>query len=197
VSNACPDRQMLSVYLDGELPSPWKEKLESHVSGCPECAGRIKAYRNIALIPGGGAATGEEIAVNAAGERVWQRLDASMKRGRMFPRSRAIWRRSVSLPVPVAAALLVVALTFAWMQWTPDADEMVGVSFTSETELDVPVQDMESVIEYLIARSGSEMLILRLPETQSFVSNGEPAIIRAADYSRQLASWNMQGRRRN
>jgi len=184
---------MLSVYLDGELPSPWKEKLEKHVSGCPECSGLIREYQNASLVP----ATGEEADLSAAGERVWQRLDASMKRGRMFPRRRAIWRRNVSLPVPVAAALLVVALAFAWMQWPSDADEMAGVIFASDNEFDVPVHDIESVIEYLIARSGSEMLILRLPETQSFVSNGEPAIIRAADYSRQLASWNMQGRRRN
>ena len=178
---------MLSVYLDGELPSPWREKLESHVSNCPKCAGRIKAYRTISPA----SAIGDE--AGAAGERVWQRLSVSIDRG---PRRRAIWRRNVSLPLPAAAAaILMVAMAFALL---PNrADEMTGVSLAAETELDVPVQNMESVIEYLIGRSGSEMLILRLPESQSFVSNGEPAIIRAADYSRQIASWNTQARRRN
>ena len=178
---------MLSVYLDGELPSPWKEKLESHVSDCPLCAGRIKAYKSISQ----GNETGGEAAVSAAGERVWKRLGVS---GRTFPRRRAIWRRSVSLPIP-AAALLVVGLVFAFSFL--GSSEATGVSHVSETEFDLPVQDIESVIEYLLARGGSETLILRLPESQSFVSNGEPAIVLAADYSRQIASWNMQGRRRN
>jgi len=189
VSKACPDRQMLSVYLDGELPSPWKEKLESHVLDCPLCAGRIKAYKSISQ----GNATGEETTVNEAGERVWQRLNVS-RSGKMFPRRRTIWRRSVSLPIP-AAALLIAGLAFAFLFLrTPDA---ASINHISETEFDVPVQDIESVIEYLIGRGGSEMLILRLPESQSFVSNGEPAVVMAADYSRQIASWNMQGRRRN
>jgi len=179
---------MLSVYLDGELPSPWKEKLESHVSDCPLCAERIKAYRSISLKTSGG----EEASVNAAGERVWKRLNSSMGR---FPRRRAIWRRSVSLPIP-AAALLIVGLAFAFLLvGSPDTE--TGITLASDAGLDVPVQDIESVIEYLIGRSGSEMLILRLPDSQSFVSNGEPAVVLAADYSRQIASWNMQGRRRN
>ena len=54
---------MLSVYLDGELPSPWKEKLEEHVSGCPECAGRIGAYKSAAPVP----ADGEGADAGAAG----------------------------------------------------------------------------------------------------------------------------------
>jgi len=193
MNKVCPDRQMLSLYFDGELPSPWKEKLEEHVSGCHECAEQMETYRSISLAPG---AVGGEAVVSEAGERVWKRLDASMKQGRVFPRRRAIWRRSVSLPVPAAAALLVIGLAFAFVM-IPMVDDMEGVTFASETEFEVTGQNMESVIEYLISRSGSEMLILHLPASQSFVSNGEPTIIRAADYSRQVASWNIQGRRRH
>ena len=198
MNKVCPDRQMLSLYFDGELPSPWKEKLEDHVSACPECAEQMETYKSLSLASsaGGGAVTGDEAVVNEAGERVWKRLDASMKQGRMFPRRRAIWRRSVSLPIPAAVALLIVGLVLAWVM-VPTVDEMAGVTLASETEFEVPAQNMESVIEYLISRSGSEMLILHLPESQSFVSNGEPTIIRAADYSRQVASWNIQGRRRH
>jgi len=183
---------MISVYLDGELPSPWKEKLEKHVAGCPECAGRIEAYRSISPVCG----TGEAAVVDAAGERVWERLSASTKRGSAFPGRRALWRRRVSLPIPAVAAALVLGLTFAWTFRVPQIQEASGeMSIVSEAEFGVPEQNMESVIESLIGRSGSEVLMMRLPESQSFVSTGEPAMIRAADYSRHAAA--RQGRGRN
>jgi len=98
------------------------------------------------------------------------------------------------MPLPAAAALLILGLAFAWIFGQPRTQE-APITLASEAELFAPAQDMASVIEYLIGRSGSEVLMLRLPESQSFVSNGEPTIIRAADYSRQIASW--QGRRRH
>ena len=181
---------MISVYLDGELPSPWKEKLESHVSDCRECAERMEAYRSVSF---GSAGAGED--AEGASDRVWQRLNASMKDGKRLSRRRAIWRRSVSLPIPAAAALIVLVTALALITAGPRTDGMSAVSLATETEFDLPASDMESVMEYLIGRSGSEVLMMRLPKYESFVSSGEPAIIRAADYSRQIASW--QGRRRH
>jgi hypothetical protein len=83
-------------------------------------------------------------------------------------------------------------MAFAWAAAPSGEGEMPVINLVSETDLFVPIQDMESVIEYLFARGSSDMLVLRLPETQSFESSGEPAVVRAADYSRQLASWNAQ-----
>jgi len=189
---------MLSVYLDGELPSPWREKLESHVSACPACAGRIKAYRSISSARSGEAPGGEG-AVGAASERVWQRLGASGGRAARPLPGRAIWRRRVSVPLPAAAAAAIAGMALALALWAPGPEgsarrDARPVTLAAEADLYVPIDDMESVVDYLIARSGSELLVLRLPEYQSFVASGEPAIIRAADYSRQIASW--QGRRR-
>jgi len=187
---------MLSVYLDGEMPSPWKEKLEDHVSGCPECAGQLEAYRGAAL----GHAAGEDEAARAAGARVWEKLSASViHRAEERPARRGpIWRRRVSLPIPAAAAaglLLVVGMALAWALYPPAEPEMGVSSCVYESGLYLPAQDMESIIEYLMSRGGSDMLVLRLPETQSFAASGEPAVVMAADYSRQLASWSGQGSR--
>jgi hypothetical protein len=181
---------MLSVYLDGEMPSPWREKLESHVEACPDCAGRLESYREAAL----GHESGEEgAALAAAGERVWERLGASVSRASPPRSRRPLWRRRVSLPIPAAAAALLAAgVAFSWaIAAAPDGgDEMPVISLVSETDLYAQAQDMASIIEYLISRGGDEMTILRLPDTQSFAASGEPAVVRAADYHRQLASWN-------
>jgi len=40
----CPEPQLLSVYTDGELPSPWKEKLEAHLGECSECKEKLKKF---------------------------------------------------------------------------------------------------------------------------------------------------------
>jgi anti-sigma factor RsiW len=46
----CPDRQILSVYLDEELPSPWKEKMEAHVSSCAECQAVLEKYQAVSFL---------------------------------------------------------------------------------------------------------------------------------------------------
>ena len=191
MSKTCPDRQMLSVYLDGELPSPWREKLESHVSGCPECAARIEAYKRAVPTPA------DEAREREAGERVWRRLGESAPRGRR-PVG-AIWRRSVPLPAVAAAAALAVGVAAAWAAWAPTEREadLVGFVSVSESGLYAPGQDMESVIEYLIGRGGDTLVLFELPGNLSFVSSGDPAIVGAADYSRQLASWRARERGRN
>jgi hypothetical protein len=60
--------------------------------------------------------------------------------------------------------------------------------FLSEEELPLPsimpAADMSSVIQYL-GYDGADIIILRLPESRSFAAFGEPAIIKAADYSRR------------
>ena len=189
----CPEHQLLSVYYDGELPSPWKEKLESHIAGCPGCKECLESYRRIS----------QEIiqpvpALDEAQERVWQRLEQSTRKAysRRYPAT--IWSRRISIPLPaaVAAAVLLAALAFVWVRSTPQAATVSGMAFAAEAEIDtqgyIPVSDMESVLQYLSSRDNGEMLIIRLPESRNFYNYGEPAIIKAADYSRNV----QQGRRK-
>jgi len=209
---SCPDRQLLSVYFDGEMPSPWKEKMESHIAGCTQCARRLEKYRRASLTAAGGLADGPEM--ESARERVWQKLEQrtgadaysmpAAQRGRAaLPATmpRAVWRRSVSIPLPAAAAtaaaaiILLIALAFLLALRVTGTEGMSGMTFASEAEIDapgiIPVSDMEDVLQYLGSRDNGEIIILRLPESRNFVNYGEPAIIKAADYSR-----NMPGRRK-
>jgi hypothetical protein len=47
----------------------------------------------------------------------------------------------------------------------------------------IPVADMNGVIQYLGNDDTADIVIIRLPESKSFMSFGEPAIVKAADYS--------------
>ena len=198
----CPDRQLLSVYLDGELPSPWKEKMESHIDGCPACARRLEAYRRVALGKAAAAAGEGDAALDAARTRVWQKLEQSMGADippagtatspRAVRRGATVWRRNISIPLPAAAAaiVLLVALAFLLVLRVTSTEGMSGMTFASDAEIDapgiIPVSDMEDVLQYLGGRDNGEIIILRLPESRNFVNYGEPSIVRAADYSRTV-----------
>jgi hypothetical protein len=129
----CPDPQLLSIYMDGELPSPWKEKMETHLTECSECRGK---FNNLAHLHGMfkiektedeapvGFALSERELMEKAKERVWQKLEAGhsfnsgrrvqgsgrIRNGGQF-RSYNMLKRKLSIPLPVAvAAALVIAL---------------------------------------------------------------------------------------
>jgi len=209
MAQLCPDRQLLSVYFDGELPSPWKEKMESHIAGCPQCARHMEAYRRIFRASAEDVFAGEEEAVK---ERVWHKLEqrTGMVAGtaawpKAWPsvvRDRAVWRRYISVPFPAAAAavILFVALTLAVALKITGSAANTGMTLAAETEFDapdtIPVSNMENVLQYLSSRDNGEIIILRLPESRNFVDYGEPAIINAADYSRQSTGRNMSGWRK-
>jgi len=197
VNQVCPDRQLLSVYFDGELPSPWKEKMEAHIAACPACARRLEEYRRVCL-------AGEAAGLESARDRVWQKLEPCIGVDAYVParavrRGAAVWQRRVSIPFPAAAAaaafFLIIAMAFLMVLRTTNTEGLSGMTLASEAELEepgiIPIANMEDVLQYLGSNDNGEIIILRLPESRSFVNYGEPAIIKAADYSR-----NVSGRRR-
>jgi anti-sigma factor RsiW len=168
---------MLSLYYDGELPSPWKEKLETHLEGCSRCMERLEQFRRLS----GALERGSSI--QAPAERVWRRLNNAEVREREVP----VWGRSVSVPLPllVAAAALLLAFGVFFVRTprgaaAPD-DSALAAAFDMQTI--VPVSDLEGVLQYLGGDDSPDIMIIRLPESRSFMSSGEPAIIRAAEYS--------------
>jgi hypothetical protein len=180
----CPDHQILSVYMDGELPSPWKEKMEDHLAHCARCREKLEAYRRGSrLLDRAGTGGDMEGILEGAKKRVWLKLQ-DRPEGHFSPRP-GVWRRSVALPLPAAAAAAVLfialgALAFRQFFFTPpDRGEMAAV------ELDlpgvVPVSDMSGVLQYLGNQDTGDIVILRLPESRNFMRAGEPRIIKAAE----------------
>ncbi len=43
----CPDKDIHSIYLDGELPEQFKSEYEAHVASCPKCAAELNKLRKI------------------------------------------------------------------------------------------------------------------------------------------------------
>ncbi|MCL2266901.1 MAG: hypothetical protein FWC17_03945 [Treponema sp.] len=204
----CPDKQILSIYLDEELPSPWKEKLEAHMADCPVCAEKYEKLRQlrrilkkdmtsggISALSDSGTCTEQEI--NDAKNRVWQRLASGGNRQRIRPNSR-LWQRRLSIPLPAAAAaaVIIVLVAVITLQGTrisnnammAQTDSGAGFSgFSAAADYEIPeflqVADINDILKTL-SSDGSDVIILTLPESQNFYRTGEPGIIRAADYNK-------------
>jgi hypothetical protein len=185
----CPNRQILSVYYDKELPSPWREKMEAHLALCPECKNRLEQYRSFSFP----AAGGEEAALNSRAEavkaRVWQNLAALEEKTAGLKPRQNLWRRSIVIPLPLAAAVAaLMAVAFTLVLLNRPAPMMVPqeISAANGIGLDLqgitPVSDIRGVFQYL--SDEDNIVILRLPESKSFMSYGEPLYIRGEDYVR-------------
>jgi hypothetical protein len=197
MNKVCPDRQLLSVFFDGELPSPWKEKMESHVASCPHCSKQLQIYQGLSL-----ASSAEDTALVSAKEKIWQKLEQGAGHespekadwSRVFPGNRAVWRRRISIPIPAAAAAVVLMAVLSFLfgirvTGTQGNGMAPDMTFASEAEFDMPsfisASDMENMMQFFDNRDNGDTIILRLPEITGFESYGEPAILTAADYSRQ------------
>ena len=196
----CPDHQIISLYLDRELPSPWKEKMENHLKNCPECRAVLSGYMKL----------GEHLSnvpaesIEAAQDRVWQKLSEqrAQRTGSDYLRvvrrpQKKIWNRSITLPLPLAAAAAVVIIIacFAIMgarggsQPLPQNSMAVaGMGLNDYGTIpimgQVPLQDMSDLLKYLSSQDNGDIMVIRLPESSKFSRTGEPALINAADYSR-------------
>jgi len=193
----CPDRQLLSVYLDGEMPSPWKEKMESHLAQCGGCREQLENYRRLFAQPEE-ALLHEKAAMEAAKDRVWQNLQSRRRVGR---RSRvfavaSVLRRKVSIPLPAAAAAAVIIFLAAfWIRGGSTSGsatkpaELAVIPNTILASEDMPniiipaSSDMKGALQYLGGFDSGDIIILRLPESRNFLNFSEPAIINAADYT--------------
>jgi anti-sigma factor RsiW len=174
---------MISLYHDEELPSPWKEKLESHLSDCSACRERLEWLRRLSAV----LSEPLDCSVEPARRRVWQRLRSSpaVAPERIWPQP--IWSRSVRVPLPLlfAAAALVLAFGVFFVR-TPRAAAPGSAALSAlDMQTLVPVTDLNGIWQYLGNDDSGDIVIIRLPESRSFNSYGEPAIIREADYSRR------------
>ncbi len=192
MNQECSFRQLLSVYYDREMDSPWKEKMEVHISNCADCASQLEEYKNVSFL----LAPAVDEPVDQAQQRVLQKLESPGHYSSYGTRpawSPPVWKRRVSIPIPAAAAVvfMLFGLAFLWIR-SPgklQKTEAVNMAITAETEIlpgVIPFSGMESVLQYLDGTDTGDILILKLPESRNFSSYGEPAIIKAADYSRMV-----------
>jgi len=204
---ACPEHEIISLYLDGELPSPWKEKMETHLETCAECRAVLSGYSDLGeYLPDLPAQT-----IEAAQQRVWEKLndnlsgnfrvispqDHNRENAAFRWPQKKVWNRSITLPLPLAAAAALVIIFAFFMALgvrgggqSPAPPNLMAAGTGLSDNGTVPAQNMGELLQYLSSQDNGDVTVVRLPESRKFSRTGEPALINAADYSKTRRALN-------
>jgi anti-sigma factor RsiW len=153
----CPDPSILSAYRDGEVPSPWAERIAAHVSSCAECARRIESHGRLSAVF---AVSPQADSVERAKARVAERLEASIAAS---PRTRrGPWQgAAIASETPGKAGIA----------------RPVSVPGTAGTAASGDFSDFASLLDYLNGQEGYIRITVDIPPNRKFAPGG-PAEIR-------------------
>ncbi|MDR3199818.1 MAG: zf-HC2 domain-containing protein [Spirochaetales bacterium] len=182
----CPDKELLSAYCDGEVPSPWKQRLDSHVRNCSSCQEIVGRYRTIGSILR--EQVQPELDIPAAFARVREKVFAA-------PRP-SLWKKRISLPLAAAAAAVIIIFG-GGMGLTFFARSAIGVPFAAErrarrADTMANIKDMNQLREILEEHESAQDIMIVLPDLQRFESRGKPVFLREADIAGAPEEWEMR-----
>lgn len=114
----CLDDSLLSAYVDGEVPSPWDERMKSHLSACAACRAKAAAYVRLKERLAGDETGAETLVFAQANARIAASLDFSGSRARGARESlhgfiAKFWSRQITMSMPIAAVGAVLILLSA------------------------------------------------------------------------------------
>jgi len=182
--------------------------MESHFSQCSVCEEKLKnlerlhelfkkdtSVRRTIVEKDAQDSTEREFEfMEEAKARIWQKLESR----RRFKSGVGLWQRRLSIPLPAAAAAAVIIALLA-MLWLRDGRQVNSNAFAQQPQESlynftlaaedefpgiIPAADISGVLQYL-TQDGTDVIILKLPESKNFSRIGEPEILRAADYQRR------------
>ena len=178
----CPDREILSAYLDGEIGSPWDRAIAEHMAACDRCR---EIYRRLEET--------RRILTQGPSEE-WREPMERVRRGILAhippaPRAVAAWRRPVSVPLPVAvlAAALLLALGVS-LALSIIRSNLGFVRITrapaggTEYQFAVPVDKVEALLRSVGGGDASLEDVITLPKNVKLIPVGEPRMGKAADF---------------
>ncbi len=181
----CPDRDILSAYIDGEIGVPWDEAIAAHTASCARCRAILDGLHE----------TRE--ALHREGEPDWKDPMERVRRGilahaaaRQAPSP--FWRRKVPVPIPLAALAATIVLCLGVALAVVLFRSNVGlVRITkapaggTEIQIAAPIGDLEALIRSIGGEDPSKEDIITLPKNVRLIPVGEPRMGKANDFPRK------------
>jgi hypothetical protein len=184
----CPDRKIISAYLDGEIEAPWDKAIAEHMASCAACRSlhdRLAETKR---------ALREEPVADVRGpmERVRRQL---REKARPVPREPAVWARRVTMPLPLAALaaalLLFFGITLAITQFRPRIG-LVRITKApaggTEIQISAPISELETLLKSVGAEDTTREDVIVLPKNVRLLPVGEPRMGKAAEFPK-VKTW--------
>jgi predicted anti-sigma-YlaC factor YlaD len=170
----CPDREILSAYLDGEIPAPWDQAVAEHLECCERCRELYARQEEVRRI----LRSEQPVSWQGPMERVRQGL---LTRLPPLRETVSAWRRQVALPLPVAAFAALLMLTLGVALAISIARMNVGFirvtrapSGGTEYQFAVPADKAEALLKQLGGEEVTREDVITLPKNVKLIPVGEP-----------------------
>lgn len=209
----CPEKELISVYYDGELPEPFGIKLKAHLDVCHNCRSVLESFKTISERFKSDAVDKKRL--DEAKLRVSSRLEllpTPKTEGSSFRNNYVyhnFWRRRIDIPVSAVAAACIVIIAGFFLLFTgtfydrnrsgqiPVAsgrgaeDTLISFPDDFQSSDNIPVaqniSNMNDILRFLEDEGDSNIVIIKLPETKNFNRYGEPRFLNASDRLRKGA----------
>jgi anti-sigma factor RsiW len=182
----CPDRDILSAWMDGELEAPWSRAVEEHLAACAQCRERLAVLeRTRALLR-----ADPEPDLAAPMERVRQSV---LAQGLAQPSPVArFWQRKVALPVPLAAAAVLLVMLLAGALVLALAQGSFGLIAISrppaggtEIRIAAPINDLNTLLGSLNQQAAFREDVIKLPKDVVLTPIGQPRMGKEQEFIRR------------
>ncbi|MCL2294120.1 MAG: zf-HC2 domain-containing protein [Spirochaetes bacterium] len=173
----CPDKEILSAFIDNELDGEFKKIVENHVNSCKKCSLEIESINSLRTL------LYDELPLSQikdAEEKIWHKIAPVVQKSK--PKKVSIWNMKIAIPVPVAAAAAVIFVSAVISLYSISFNRIndnyseprfsFSDSITFYREEDFSLFQAAQVID----------VDLTLPESTIFVMRGTPSLIREADF---------------
>jgi anti-sigma-K factor RskA len=183
----CPNPDLLSAFFDGEVESPWLERIRKHVDDCERCQGTLAEIERLSR-----ALHEDQVPrFEESLERTRERLKSSSHVAQVW-RKLPFWRTRISVPLPAVAAMLVlflgmggILIFFSTRPNFPFMSIKREPSGVTEVQVAAPIEDLEQLLRSLDREAVNQEIIINLPEDTEFLQFSEPKMLRADEYSRR------------
>jgi anti-sigma factor RsiW len=190
----CPNKDLLSAYLDQEIGSPWDAAIAGHLAACASCREKVAAWQDLS----GRLKEAQTPDIEAAARRVRQRIDLSLEEHAeekvpvrvptdlLVPAGHTVpfLRRQVLLPVPVlagglAAMFVLVAGLFFFAGKSGNDLTLARAELESLKTVHVyyPVQDQAQFLQMINSKSSTGDVVFDLPSSDQFKVIGQPEVV--------------------
>jgi hypothetical protein len=151
----CPDGQILSAWIDGEIPAALERGIRKHIESCSACGERLSSVSRVTELFANDTFPDEE----RVRERVWTRvlLGRASTLGGLFLFSPGSRNKMTVADLP------------------PE--------FMRQLAVTIKVDSMDQLLEFLSSQERLGEITIELPETSRLEPFGEPEFLRAAEYT--------------
>ena len=184
---SCPQKDIHSVYIDGELPETYRAEYEAHVASCARCQAELAKLRRLHELLAGVSApalTPARATDAAFTEQSFARLQTKLR----YRRNVNAAERTHALPfaltrwaIPAAAAAAVAAVVFVPLHTrasdSASASEAVTVIASAELK---PLAEKSVVIDGNISHTELAQLAVAEPPAPASQANAADATAEAA-----------------